>query len=69
MFSGLRPWHPLEPPQISYKLCIDKKAKPAYPNQIKDETVEFLERCIQYEAEKRFTAEQLLSHTFLKIQR
>jgi hypothetical protein len=47
---------------------MDKEAKPAYPNQIKGEAVKFLDGCIQYEAERRETAEQLLSQNFLKIQ-
>jgi serine/threonine protein kinase len=68
MWTGMRPWWPLDPPQISYKLCVDKEAKPAYPNQIAEEAVKFLDRCIQYEADKRDTAEQLQSHSFLKIQ-
>ena len=69
MFQGKRPWHPLSDETILFKVHIDgKQKKPFYPAQnISEEGIDFLNHCLEFEPGKRYTADQLLDHPFVKV--
>ena len=70
MFTGKRPWHPLIDNQILFKIHIQKSSlKPPYPqlNTISEEAVNFLDACLEFDPNKRLTADALLSHPFVKV--
>ena len=68
MFTGKRPWHPLSDQNIVFKVHILQESKPPYPiNYISDEAVNFLDCCLEFDQEKRPSAEQLLDHPFVKV--
>jgi serine/threonine protein kinase len=69
MFTGKRPWHPLSDQNIVFKVHILQETKPPYPtNYISDEAFNFLDSCLEFDQEKRPSAEQLLDHPFVKVQ-
>lgn len=71
MFTGKRPWHPLNEQNIMYMVHIANTAKkPDYPKnkKISEEAIDFLDKSLEYEPDKRFTADQLLEHPFVKVE-
>jgi serine/threonine protein kinase len=66
MFTGKRPWYPLKDEQIVFKVFKDHE-KPPFPQNLNQEATDFLLHCLEYNADERWTASQLLSHPFLKI--
>lgn len=68
MFTGKHPWHPLSDEKILYKVHIEcKQKKPTYPSPISDEAVNFLNCCLEFDPNKRLSADQLLDHSFVKV--
>ena len=69
MFTGKKPWHPDGEQNIMYKvhLAENKQLKPIYPLKISEEATDFLDRCLEFDPNKRPTADQLLDHNFVKV--
>ena len=69
MFMGKRPWHPLSDETILFKVHIDQlQKKPFYPvTNISNEAIDFLDRCLEFEPNLRYTADQLLDHPFVMV--
>ena len=66
MFTGKRPWCGLKDENIMYKVFKDKE-KPPFPTNINSEATDFLKRCLEFDANLRWTASELLRHVFVKI--
>ena len=69
MFTGKLPWHPFKDENIIYLVHIKQtQQKPSYPlDRISDEAINFLNCCLEFEPDKRCTADRLLDHPFVKI--
>ena len=66
MCTGSRPWHDLENNyQIMFKVGMG--AKPAVPENASPELEDFLDHCFQFDSKDRWTADQLLDHSFTKV--
>ncbi|EPX74457.1 STE/STE11 protein kinase Mkh1 [Schizosaccharomyces octosporus yFS286] len=70
MLGGNRPWSTEEAIQAMFKLGTEKKAPPL-PSELRkrvsEDSINFLNECFTIDADKRPTAEELLSHPFLKL--
>ncbi len=68
MFTGKLPWHPFKDENIIYLVHIKQtQQKPTYPPDLIEEAENFLNCCLEFEPEKRSTADKLLDHPFVKI--
>jgi serine/threonine protein kinase len=68
MFTGKLPWHPFKDENIIYLVHIKQtQQKPTYPSDLIEEATDFLDCCLAFEPEKRYTADRLLDHPFVKI--
>nr|XP_045014130.1 mitogen-activated protein kinase kinase kinase 4 isoform X2 [Jaculus jaculus] len=66
MVTGKRPWHEYEHNfQIMYKVGMGHK--PAAPERLSPEGKDFLSHCLQSDPKMRWTASQLLDHSFIKV--
>ncbi|XP_012880029.1 PREDICTED: mitogen-activated protein kinase kinase kinase 4 isoform X3 [Dipodomys ordii] len=66
MVTGKRPWHEYEHNfQIMYKVGMGHK--PPIPERLSPEGKDFLSRCLESEPKLRWTASQLLDHSFVKV--
>ncbi|XP_068406818.1 mitogen-activated protein kinase kinase kinase 4 isoform X2 [Eschrichtius robustus] len=66
MVTGKRPWHEYEHNfQIMYKVGMGHK--PPIPERLSPEGKEFLSHCLESEPRMRWTASQLLDHSFVKV--
>jgi len=66
MCTGSRPWYDLENNyQIMFKVGMG--AKPAMPENASPELEDFLDHCLQFDSKDRWTADQLLDHSFTKV--
>ncbi|MGH0186396.1 UNVERIFIED_CONTAM: hypothetical protein FKN15_034673 [Acipenser sinensis] len=66
MVTGKRPWHEYEHNfQIMYKVGMGHK--PPIPEKLSTEGKDFLTHCLESEPKQRWTASQLLDHTFVKV--
>jgi serine/threonine protein kinase len=66
MFTGKRPWGALKDESIVYKVFKDKE-KPSIPTNINSEAKDFLKHCLEFDANLRWSASELLGHVFVKI--
>lgn len=61
-----RPWHEYEHNfQIMYKVGMGHK--PPIPERLSPEGKDFLSHCLESEPRMRWTASQLLDHSFVKV--
>ncbi|XP_069866800.1 mitogen-activated protein kinase kinase kinase 4 isoform X3 [Dipodomys merriami] len=66
MVTGKRPWHEYEHNfQIMYKVGMGHK--PPIPERLSPEGKDFLSHCLESEPKLRWTASQLLDHSFVKV--
>ncbi|XP_047625745.1 mitogen-activated protein kinase kinase kinase 4 isoform X3 [Phacochoerus africanus] len=66
MVTGKRPWHEYEHNfQIMYKVGMGHK--PPIPERLSPEGKDFLSHCLESEPRMRWTASQLLDHSFIKV--
>jgi len=66
MWTGKRPWYDLENNyQIMFKVGMG--GKPALPENATPELEDFVENCLKHDAKERWTADQLLDHSFTKV--
>uniref|UniRef100_A0A8D1QHS8 Mitogen-activated protein kinase kinase kinase 4 n=1 Tax=Sus scrofa TaxID=9823 RepID=A0A8D1QHS8_PIG len=66
MVTGKRPWHEYEHNfQIMYKVGMGHK--PPIPERLSPEGKDFLAHCLESEPRMRWTASQLLDHSFIKV--
>ncbi|XP_045862820.1 mitogen-activated protein kinase kinase kinase 4 isoform X4 [Meles meles] len=66
MVTGKRPWHEYEHNfQIMYKVGMGHK--PPIPERLSPEGKDFLSHCLEGEPRMRWTASQLLDHSFVKV--
>ncbi|XP_027702339.1 mitogen-activated protein kinase kinase kinase 4 isoform X2 [Vombatus ursinus] len=66
MVTGKRPWHEYEHNfQIMYKVGMGHK--PPIPERISPEGKDFLSHCLESDPKMRWTASQLLDHSFVKV--
>ncbi|KAF3831256.1 hypothetical protein GH733_000148 [Mirounga leonina] len=66
MVTGKRPWHEYEHNfQIMYKVGMGHK--PPIPERLSPEGKDFLSHCLESEPRMRWTASQLLDHSFVKV--
>ncbi|XP_029421090.1 mitogen-activated protein kinase kinase kinase 4 isoform X2 [Nannospalax galili] len=66
MVTGKRPWHEYEHNfQIMYKVGMGHK--PPIPERLSPEGKDFLSRCLESDPKRRWTASQLLDHSFVKV--
>ncbi|XP_036079332.1 mitogen-activated protein kinase kinase kinase 4 isoform X1 [Rousettus aegyptiacus] len=66
MVTGKRPWHEYEHNfQIMYKVGMGHK--PPIPERLSPEGKDFLCHCLESEPRMRWTASQLLDHSFVKV--
>ncbi|XP_036276251.2 mitogen-activated protein kinase kinase kinase 4 isoform X1 [Pipistrellus kuhlii] len=66
MVTGKRPWHEYEHNfQIMYKVGMGHK--PPIPERLSLEGKDFLSHCLESEPRLRWTASQLLDHSFVKV--
>ncbi|XP_013387498.1 mitogen-activated protein kinase kinase kinase 4-like [Lingula anatina] len=66
MATGKRPWHELENNyQIMFKVGMG--CKPAIPDTLSEEGKDFLSHCLEIDPRERWTASQLLGHSFTKF--
>ncbi|KAM4866258.1 mitogen-activated protein kinase kinase kinase 4 isoform 1-T1 [Thomomys bottae] len=66
MVTGKRPWHEYEHNfQIMYKVGMGHK--PPIPERLSPEGKDFLSRCLESDPKLRWTASQLLDHSFVKV--
>ncbi|XP_060061109.1 mitogen-activated protein kinase kinase kinase 4 isoform X1 [Erinaceus europaeus] len=66
MVTGKRPWHEYEHNfQIMYKVGMGHK--PPIPERLSPEGKDFLSHCLESEPRARWTASQLLDHSFVKV--
>nr|KAF6462428.1 mitogen-activated protein kinase kinase kinase 4 [Molossus molossus] len=66
MVTGKRPWHEYEHNfQIMYKVGMGHK--PPIPERLSLEGKDFLSHCLESEPRMRWTASQLLDHSFVKV--
>ncbi|KDP42471.1 hypothetical protein JCGZ_00268 [Jatropha curcas] len=66
MVSGMAPWSAqlLNPMAAVLKIAYSDE-KPQLPAYFSDEGLDFLEKCLERNPDKRWTAEQLLDHPFI----
>ncbi|KAF7988197.1 hypothetical protein HCN44_007691 [Aphidius gifuensis] len=65
MASGKRPWHEFESTyQIMFKVGMG--ATPQIPDNLSQDGVDFLKKCLQHDPKYRPTANALLSHVFIR---
>ncbi|XP_048210360.1 mitogen-activated protein kinase kinase kinase 4 isoform X2 [Perognathus longimembris pacificus] len=66
MVTGKRPWHEYEHNfQIMYKVGMGHK--PPIPERLSPEGKDFLSHCLESDPKLRWTASQLLDHSFVKV--
>ncbi|XP_056465186.1 mitogen-activated protein kinase kinase kinase 4 isoform X1 [Gadus chalcogrammus] len=66
MVTGKRPWHEYEHNfQIMYKVGMGHK--PPIPEKLSTEGKDFLGHCLESEPRRRWTANMLLDHPFVKV--
>ncbi|XP_058516080.1 mitogen-activated protein kinase kinase kinase 4 isoform X3 [Ochotona princeps] len=66
MVTGKRPWHEYEHNfQIMYKVGMGHK--PPIPERLSREGKDFLAHCLESDPKMRWTASQLLDHSFVKV--
>ncbi|XP_066472347.1 mitogen-activated protein kinase kinase kinase 4 isoform X5 [Tiliqua scincoides] len=66
MVTGKRPWHEYEHNfQIMYRVGMGHK--PPIPDRISPEGKDFLSHCLESDPKMRWTASQLLDHSFVKV--
>ncbi|XP_023370411.1 mitogen-activated protein kinase kinase kinase 4 isoform X1 [Otolemur garnettii] len=66
MVTGKRPWHEYEHNfQIMYKVGMGHK--PPIPERLSPEGKDFLSHCLESDPKMRWTASQLLDHSFVKV--
>ncbi|KAE8752458.1 hypothetical protein FOCC_FOCC000930 [Frankliniella occidentalis] len=66
MASGKRPWAELDSNyQVMFKVGMGES--PAIPPSLSDEGYDFVDHCLQHDPQQRYTAADLLQHTFLKV--
>ncbi|XP_039214179.1 mitogen-activated protein kinase kinase kinase 4 isoform X5 [Crotalus tigris] len=66
MVTGKRPWHEFEHNfQIMYRVGMGHK--PPIPERISPEGKDFLSHCLESDPKMRWTASQLLDHSFVKV--
>ncbi|XP_012410180.1 mitogen-activated protein kinase kinase kinase 4 isoform X9 [Trichechus manatus latirostris] len=66
MVTGKRPWHEYEHNfQIMYKVGMGHK--PPIPEKLSPEGKDFLSHCLESDPKMRWTASQLLDHSFIKV--
>ncbi|XP_077204283.1 mitogen-activated protein kinase kinase kinase 4 isoform X3 [Paroedura picta] len=66
MVTGKRPWHEYEHNfQIMYRVGMGHK--PPIPERISPEGKDFLSHCLESDPKMRWTASQLLDHSFVKV--
>uniref|UniRef100_A0A670YTR1 Mitogen-activated protein kinase kinase kinase 4 n=1 Tax=Pseudonaja textilis TaxID=8673 RepID=A0A670YTR1_PSETE len=66
MVTGKRPWHEFEHNfQIMYRVGMGHK--PPIPERISPEGKGFLSHCLESDPKMRWTASQLLDHSFVKV--
>ncbi|XP_034284408.1 mitogen-activated protein kinase kinase kinase 4 isoform X5 [Pantherophis guttatus] len=66
MVTGKRPWHEFEHNfQIMYRVGMGHK--PPIPEKISPEGKGFLSHCLESDPKMRWTASQLLDHSFVKV--
>ncbi|XP_063954186.1 mitogen-activated protein kinase kinase kinase 4-like [Lytechinus pictus] len=66
MVTGKRPWHDYDHEfTIMYK--VGEGAVPHIPEAMNPEGKDFLSRCLKHDSSKRWTANKLLDHPFLKV--
>ncbi|XP_049760962.1 mitogen-activated protein kinase kinase kinase 4 isoform X2 [Elephas maximus indicus] len=66
MVTGKRPWHEYEHNfQIMYKVGMGHK--PPIPEKLSPEGKDFLSHCLESDPKMRWTASQLLDHSFVKV--
>ncbi|MBZ3881618.1 Mitogen-activated protein kinase kinase kinase 4 [Sciurus carolinensis] len=66
MVTGKRPWHEYEHNfQIMYKVGMGHK--PPIPDRLSPEGKDFLSHCLESDPKMRWTASQLLDHSFVKV--
>ncbi|XP_029450009.1 mitogen-activated protein kinase kinase kinase 4 isoform X2 [Rhinatrema bivittatum] len=66
MVTGKRPWHEYEHNfQIMYKVGMGHK--PPIPDRLSPEGKDFLCHCLESDPKMRWTASQLLDHSFVKV--
>ncbi|XP_040821520.1 mitogen-activated protein kinase kinase kinase 4 isoform X2 [Ochotona curzoniae] len=66
MVTGKRPWHEYEHNfQIMYKVGMGHK--PPIPERLSREGKDFLSHCLESDPKMRWTASQLLDHSFVKV--
>lgn len=66
MFAGKRPWSNEAVVSAIYKIGKTKLAPPI-PEELSDESKDFLHKCFTIDTEKRPTAAELLDHPFMSI--
>ncbi|XP_072036132.1 mitogen-activated protein kinase kinase kinase 4-like [Amphiura filiformis] len=66
MASGKRPWHEFDHEfTIVYK--VGDGAIPHVPESLSPEGKDFLSHCLQHQSSERWTASELLDHSFIKV--
>ncbi|XP_023555038.1 mitogen-activated protein kinase kinase kinase 4 isoform X6 [Octodon degus] len=66
MVTGKRPWHEYEHNfQIMYRVGMGHK--PPIPERLSPEGKDFLSHCLESDPKMRWTASQLLDHSFVKV--
>lgn len=66
MIEGQPPYLDEEPVKALYLIASKGKPDLSHPEDVSADLQDFLDRCLQVDASKRWTAEQLLEHRFLK---
>lgn len=65
MSSGKQPWQGLEIVQVMFR--VGNGEAPAIPDSLSQEGIDFIKMCTVPDPRKRWTAEKLLGHSFVKI--
>eukprot|EP01091_Cochliopodium_minus_P012088 TRINITY_DN3588_c0_g1_i2.p1 TRINITY_DN3588_c0_g1~~TRINITY_DN3588_c0_g1_i2.p1 ORF type:complete len:481 (-),score=124.74 TRINITY_DN3588_c0_g1_i2:480-1922(-) len=66
MINGVPPYMDLPPLQALFKISNEEVPKLENPQKYSEELKDFMSKCLQKESSKRYNAEQLLKHPFLK---
>ncbi|KAK3098006.1 hypothetical protein FSP39_015240 [Pinctada imbricata] len=65
--TGKRPWHELENnAQIMFKVGMG--GRPPTPEHLSEEGKDFMEHCFEFDSSLRWTASQLMDHSFVKVE-
>ncbi|MQM04038.1 hypothetical protein Taro_036829 [Colocasia esculenta] len=66
MATGYPPWHDVQDPVAAIHRIAFSEDVPEFPCNLSDDARDFLGRCLSRDPRKRWSAEELLSHSFLK---